>query len=224
MSYFPALRKDEGEVNILLISTIVFGIIALGFSITSVLAITDAQHSRSTLDSQKKTAYSSGQNDQKAQDAKDQLAANESPFRSYVASELFGNFEIKFPKNWNAYVVEDLSSTTQVNLTLQPDLVRLNGGQGKANNYAFRALLIKTDSTTLNKTFADRIKNKKLTTKNVTVSGITATQYIGALDDTHNGIMTVVPVRDKSLELITDSTTDYLGEYNQILSQAVIVK
>jgi hypothetical protein len=223
MSYFPALRNDEGETNILLVSTIIFGLVALVFSITSIFSVLDSQNSKHILNSAKQTSYKAGQDAQHQQDIKDQQAAAESPFRSYKAGKDFGNFEIKFPKNWNATVTENVAATNQVNLVLHPEIVKALGDPSQpGNNYAFRALLIKQGSDSLQKTLDDRVKAKKMTSKSVTVSGIAAKWYEGAWDDRHTGVMVLVPVRDKTIELITDYSKDYINEFNTILAQAVI--
>src|SRR5438045_1055561 len=71
--------------------------------------------------------------------------------------------------------------------------------------------------------YKDLVKQKKLTQKSVTVSGIGGTWLDGKFDSTHTGVIVLVPVRDKTLEFITDSH-DYLNEFNQILSLSTILR
>lgn len=214
------LNSTGGETNILLISTILFGVVAFVFGVLAIYSVISAQNARTSLNTAKTASYKDGQDAQKQQGSKDALAAAEAPYRSYKAATEFGNFEIKFPKNWSAYVVEDLNATNQVSLSLHPDLIRQ--AVGKDNNYAFRALLVKSAMTGLQKTYDDRVKSKKLTTKTVTVSGISGLWYEGQFDDKHNGVIVLVPVRDKTLEFITDYSKDYISEFNEILAQAVV--
>jgi hypothetical protein len=222
MSYVPRLHNEDGEVNILLISTIIFGLVAFAFSVTSIFAVLSAQDATAKLKSAQAAAVKVGAAEQKEQDIHDAQVAAEAPFRSYRAPNEFGNFEIKFPKNWNAYVTEELAATNQVVLTLHPEFVRVQGGGSAVNNFAFRALLVRQNKPVAAQSFESRVKSGKMTSKPVTVAGIASTQYTGAYDEKHTGIVTLIPVRDKTVEFITDSTKDYLTEFNQIVAQAII--
>ncbi len=220
---FKELKNDEGEINLLLLSTLLLGLSTVVFGILAIVVFANAKSSQANISQTKAVVYKQAQAAQKILDDKAALVANESPFRDYKAPDFYGNFVIKFPKNWNAYVTEDQSSETQVNLLLHPNAVKLDKSL-KVDNYAFRALLInRPEAQIFTDHFQSGVKSGKLVQKSTTVSGIGATWLDGKFDSTHNGIIVLVPVRDKTLEFITD-THDYIPEFDQILSQSTILK
>ncbi len=220
---FKILRSTRGEVNILLISTLLLGLSTLIFGILAIYAYTNNQQTQKATDVLKAASYKQGQAAQRDADNKEYATANALPYRQYKAPDLYGNFVISFPKNWNAYVIEDQTALTQVNLLLHPVAVKLDRSI-RTNLYAFRALLINQKQSTLYDTYyKNAVKAGRLTEKSVTVSGIGATWLDGKFDAEHNGIIVLVPVRDKTLEFITDSH-DFVDEFNQILKQSTIVR
>lgn len=216
------LHNDLGEVNILLLSTLMLGLSTIIFAVLAVISFGTQQSATSTLNSAKSASYKQGQSDQQKTDQKATLVAGEQPFRDYRAPDFYGNFDLKFPKNWNAYVIEDQSSEVQVNLTLNPDAVK-QVASTQVNKYAFRAKLINKPEANLLAEYTDLLKTKKVTQQPTSVSGIGGVWIDGQLDTHRNGVVVLIPVRDKTLEFITD-THDYLPEFNQILAQSTIVK
>lgn len=220
---FKQLQSDDGEVNLLLISTLLLGLSTVIFGILAIVSFANNQQAQNTVNQAKSQSYKLGQEAQKKTDNKEFALANQLPYREYKAPDLYGNFVIKFPKNWNAYVVEDQSSDTQVNLLLHPAAVKLDKSL-KVNSYAFRALLINRPQAEIYQSqFQTAVKSGKLAQKSTTVSNIGATWIDGKFDGQHNGIIVLVPVRDKTLELITDSH-EYISEFTQILAQSTIVR
>ncbi|MFI5240329.1 MAG: hypothetical protein ACHQUB_01300 [Candidatus Saccharimonadia bacterium] len=220
---YDQIPSAKSEVNIFLISSIFLGVMVVVVAIIAIVIFGNERHVQSQLSIASQTYIAQGKATQLKTDQQNALIAGETPFRDYVAPELYGGFDIKFPKDWNAYVIEDDSQLNQVVLYLNPSFVTLSGQNPATNSYAFRAVLINERSTTVIANLVGIAKTNGVTNKSVTVSGIASTWYDGKFDQFHNGVLVLVPVRDKTLELITD-THDYLTEFNQILAQSTIVK
>lgn len=142
------------------------------------------------------------------------------PYRSYFAPQAYGNFEIKFPKNWNVYSLQNEGATKQMDLRIHPDNVTVVTAQN--GEYAFRLELIQQNIDKSKRNMEQRVKNKKVTLRDTSVSGIAGVRYEGEWADKRNGVMIIVPVRDKSLYLYTDGDK-YRAEYEEILKQSKII-
>ncbi len=95
-----------------------------------------------------------------------------------------------------------LEQRTQFVKEGNPSAIKLDRSL-RTTNYAFGALLINRPEAQI---YSDQFQ-----------------RLDGNFDSQHNRVMVLVPVRDKTLELITDSH-DYLNEFNQILSQSTILR
>lgn len=200
---------------IILVAVLALG--TVGFGIFSITAYSQAQQAKSTLESQKKAADAAARADQKTKDAQAATAANESPYRSYVAPAAFGSFEIKFPKNWSATADEEQSSNTQVTVVMNPDFVRKTNGTD--NLVAAKVILVQQPLETYVRTYVSR---KGVTRNDITVSGIKGANITGTIGDKRTTRIVAIPVRDKTLVFINEDAA-YAHEFDAILAQAIII-
>lgn len=213
-------KNSWGGVNPLLALAIFLGIGMVLFGAVSIVSFRRASEATVILEKAKSEAFAAGEAKQKKADEERFTEEQKTPFRSYVAPTLFGGFELKFPKVWNLYVIENDSATNQVDLTAHPTLVRF---LPKADNaYALRALLSKELKDVAYKRYESQVKSGKLKAKTVTVSGIESIRLEGRYDQKHDGVVVLIPVRDKTLILISEDPK-YLADFEQVLAQSKII-
>lgn len=215
--------SQRGEVNLLVVATAVLGVFVLIFAGLFINSYMKAQSVTKNLNTQKAVAYKAGQSagaeTQKISDTAEAKAIAENPYRSYVAPSAFGEFTIKFPKIWSSSVAENLSSTNQVDLIATPEFIKLL--QDKSVNYALRVSLINTTYATVRNGYDQQVKNKKAKASAIKVSGIDGTRYEGQYSQNKNGIVVLVPVRDKTIVFTTENIK-YQSEFEQTLTQSTI--
>lgn len=212
--YEQPAAGSSNKLGILLI--IVLGLGALGFGVLAITQYNKAHTATTTLNAAKLQAAEAARDAQKKTDAADAELANESPFRSYIAPQQYGSFEIKFPKNWSGSVDEELNSQTQVTLVLNPDFVK----RQNAKNDLVAAQVIFVQQT-LNEYMTKYKDVKTITRSNVTVSNIAAVQLKGTFPDKRTVRLVAVPVRDKTM-VFTNEDSKYDSQFDQILAQAKI--
>jgi len=212
--------ETTGDVNLvgLLIGFLGFGLIL--FAILSIYGFSVAHKATVTLNAQEAAAASAAQKVQKQSDAKAELAATESPYRSYTAPGDFGSFVIYFPKNWSGYAQTNTSSQEQVNLALNPDFVTATNGV-PADPVATRVQLIQELTPVALSQYQGLIKLGKLQSQPITVSGIQGTEITGPFSDRITVAAVLLPVRGQTM-IISCENTQFLPEYNIILTQAKI--
>ncbi|MBW3538257.1 hypothetical protein KY386_02065 [Candidatus Parcubacteria bacterium] len=212
-------RASRGELNLTtaLIVFLAFGVVLFGA--LSVISFNTSQRATKTLQAATAESYEKGRQEQKEADRLQAEAEAKSPYRTYTAPGVYGGFEIKFPKNWNAYVVEGGSGATQLSLTLHPDFVRQL--PGRDNAYATQVKLLREVYNNVLRRYDEPIRKRLVTKRTATVSGITATWLEGKVDGRHDGVAVIVPVRDKVMIFSTDDRR-FLDSFQQVLAQAVI--
>lgn len=215
--------NQRGEVNLLLVATIVLGIFVLIFAGLFINSYMTAQNATKNLNEKRAAAYKLGQEagakTQKETDEAAAKAAAQNPYRSYVAPPAFGEFTIKFAKSWSSSAAENQNATNQVDLIANPEFIKIL--PNNTVNYGLRVYLVNNTYATTKGAYDQQVKNKKAKASSVKVSGIDATRYEGQYSQTKSGIAVLVPVRDKTIVFTTENTK-YQPEFEATLTQSTI--
>lgn len=151
-----------------------------------------------------------------AKDAADYAEAAKQPLKTYVGPEAYGSVHISYPRTWSVYVATD-SSSLPLDMYAQPDYVPSITAQTSAF-----ALRVQVTQTSYSETVAQYQSLQKAGTVTVTPyalpknSNIIGVRVDGQLTPTKQGSMVILPLRDKSLTIWTEST-QYLSDFNNII-------
>lgn len=202
-----------------IVTAVILGLVAAGFAVLATMQYFAATTAKRTLTLEKQQSFKDGQTSQKTADDERYLQENETPYRSYISPDIFGQMQVKFPKDWSGYVEQTVDGSPQINLILHPDFVRVL--KGEDNPYAVHFQLLKQTYDNMTKAKEGEVKGGKLKLTSVTISGISGSRYEGKYDGKHDGVTVLIPVRDKTVLFSTDDKK-YLPEFDQILKQATI--
>lgn len=190
------------------------------FGVLAVIAYRDNAYINQNHDTLVASAQKQSATDQKKLDDDAYHKANEEPFRLYTATSVDGSFQLQIPKNWSIYANHSTSGQAQLDLSSDPDVVDVT--TGAVNSHAFKLQLLRRSLADVLSTLDAKVKKKKLASTPVTVSGISGTKYTGAIDDQHsNGILIVIPVRDKTMTLSVENSR-YQDEFAKIVASAKV--
>lgn len=138
------------------------------------------------------------------------------PYKTYTTSDSSGSVKITYPKTWSGYVNEDQQSIALVDAYWHPDLVP---GTKSATAYALRLEIT-------NKLYADEVRSLDSLVKSGSVkvspyvpknvSGVTGVRIQGEITKGKNSTMIILPLRDKSIKLYTESP-DFVKDLNDIV-------
>jgi len=166
---------------------------------------------------------------QKSQTAKDQAAYDQQskqPYSSFVGPATYGTVSFNYPKTWNAYI-DTTSSNEPINGYYYPGSVP---GVSSGTAYALRVELLTTDygSTVSALTASSSSTSSNLTATaympaklNGVKNALPGTLLTGAIGQDNsgnsiNGVMLVIPVRDKTLQISTQSQ-DFTADFNNVI-------
>lgn len=142
--------------------------------------------------------------------------------KAFRGSATFGSVSFNYPKTWSAYV-DSSSSSEPINGYYFPDVVPTVDG---STAFALRVELVDTDYSQVLQQFTSNISEGTVTSrayvppkmKNVpnATAGSYMTGQINQSNEAQRGAMVVIKVRDKTLEVYTESST-YLNDFNNIV-------
>lgn len=214
----PPTKKDR-NINIPIILAVVMLLVAIVFGALCIMYIQKYNKAQTNVNQERRDAATIAKQEQKQVDEKEFAERQKQPFRTYQAPAVLGAIKAEFPRDWNVYAIEDEKASDQLDIYMYPGIVR--APQSSTEPYAFRIRLSKQLYTqSLNKFQAD-IKNGTITASSVTVSGITGTKLVGEIQRNRSGVLILLPVRDKTLSLWTESN-NYVNDFNGIIQRMSI--
>ena len=208
--------RNRGAVNILLVAAVSMTVITLALSGLSIYFISQYNRAKTTVDQQRSEAAAQAREEQKRADEAEFAQRQKEPYRSYSVPSVLGALSISYPRNWNLFAEERAGSGVQLNLFWNPELVQSEDTY--SGTYALRAILERVVYTEAIAKRASAVEKGELTAEPVTVSGINGTRYRGRVAENHTGILVILPVRDKSLSIWTESL-DYANDFGAIVDR-----
>lgn len=205
----------RGAMNALLIPLILVTLLFVVVGSFGIWAFVSREDYKNNTD-QKVSAAVEVAKQQEASVKDNEFAEKEKlPLREYLGPAAYGSLVVKYPKTWSAYVSEK-SGNTPVDGYFNPSFVP---GTDTGASYALRAQVVETSYADEVKRFDSWIKSGKVKASPYVpakVQTVTGMRFDGEIIPGKTGSMVVVPMRDKTLKLWTESTT-YLGDFNNII-------
>lgn len=194
-------------------------IAALGFGVWAFIGRQDYK----TNSDQKAAAAVTSSKKQQAAELQAQFAEqSKSPNKSFQGSATYGSVSFSYPKTWSAYV-DTSNSSEPINAYFHPNQVP---GINSNTAYALRVELVASDYAQIIQQFSNTVSQGTLSAKAYLpsrMSGVANVQpgtlFIGQInpnDTTQQGKLLVIRVRDKTLQISTQSN-DYSSDFNNII-------
>jgi len=191
-------------------------LVVLGLAVFAGWAFIGRQDYKNNSDKKVETAVENAKKAQEADLRKQFVEDEKKPNETYKGSTTYGTVTFDYPKTWSGYVDES-SSNQPINGYFHPAIVP--GLQSKTA-YALRVELVNTDYSSIVKQHDSQIKagtvkaSAYIPPKLVGVANVQpGTKLDGALDQDTTGSMVIVKVRDKTLQIYTESN-DFLKDFN----------
>ncbi|MCU0667460.1 MAG: hypothetical protein MUF85_02480 [Patescibacteria group bacterium] len=149
---------------------------------------------------------------------KEQFAqAEKEPLKEYVTPSSAASVKIVYPKTWSVYAVEGRDGNT-VNNYFHPNLV--NDTNNNNNLYALRLEVLDRVYTTVIKEYESSAKNGKVKISPFVAKNVkgaeTGIRIDGEINNNVQGSMVVLPVRDKTIRIWTESG-NYTDDFNKFI-------
>lgn len=211
------LRDERGAMNALLIPFILTLVLFLAISGFAVWAFMGRQDYKNNTDQKIATAV----NIAKKQTAteKDNLFAEASklPLTNYQGPSALGSILVKYPKTWSAYVDDTGKGSSPLDGYFHPTTVP---GVSSGTAYALRVQVLERSFADELRSFDSQVKSGKARTQPyeaVNVPGVIGARIEGEIAPKQQGIVILLPLRDKTIKIYTMSDQYYNDFNNNVL-------
>lgn len=204
-----------------IIAVILLSLMLIGATVFAFWAFGERQDYKNHSDKKAAAAVEIAKKEQSLADDRRFAEELKNPLKTYVGPESYGSVSIQYPKTWSAYISTASSGTAVLDAYFNPDVVP-NPTPSSAGSQPAIALRVQVVNQTYN-----QVVNSN---NSYVISGkLTATPYAlpkmpdqigmkftGALSEKLNGTQIVLPLRDKTLIISTD-TDQFLADFNNYI-------
>lgn len=204
-----------------IIATILLGLILIGATVFAFWAFGERQDYKNHSDKKAAAAVEVAKKQQSEVDDRRFAEELKNPLKTFVGPESYGSVSIQYPKTWSAYVSTTPSSTSAIDAYFNPDVVP---NPDPSNTSSRPAIALRVQI--VNRSYSQVVDSNK---SYVSSGKLTATPYAlpkmpdqigmkftGALSEKLNGTQIVLPLRDKTLIINTD-TDQFLADFNNYI-------
>ncbi len=210
-----AMRRSNqfGNINVLLIPLILVVLLFVGSLAFGAWAYSGKQDYKNNVDPKIAAAVEIAKKENSTQKDNEFIEKEKQPLRDYKGSSAYGAPTVKYPKTWSAYVSETNTSTTPINGFFHPSYVP---DATSETNFALR---LQVTSRTYAQELADydtEVKSGKLSAQPFRLAGVPSvlgTRFDGEFEANKQGIVVVLPLRDKSIKIWTEAE-QYKKDFN----------
>jgi hypothetical protein len=194
-----------------LVVTVLLFVAAAGFGVWAFMSRQDYKDN-----SDQKVAAAVEVAQQQTADKKDKefAVAEKLPLRTYTGPAPYGSLKIQYPKTWSVYVDELTNSSQPIDAYFNPGFVPATDEDGVV--YALRAQVksqLYADTLKSYQTFIKAGKLKATPYIPANETSVTGLRLDGQLTSKVSGSMVVLPLRDKTLLLWTESP-QFVNDFN----------
>ena len=150
-------------------------------------------------------AVAQAKDEQAAKLEADFLEREKYPYKTFAGPIDYGELTFEYPKTWSVYVAKDATDGENFEAYLNPNQIE------PVDKESINALRVQILNQPFEKTAEEYVKalsdpEKPLKVESITVNGVSANLYTGAIPDTElNGLILVMKIRDKTAVLQADS-------------------
>jgi hypothetical protein len=204
--------NQSGAINVLLIPLIIAVLFFMGTLGFAAWAFSERQHYKDQSDQEVAAAVQKAIAATQETEAKKYAEEAKEPYDTYIGPAAFGNITVNYPKTWSAYVAESERGGNPVTGYFQPKVVPNITDQ--ENAYALRVELVQKSYDSVLQQFKTLANTGKVTIapyKLDKVPSVVGTRIEGQITPKKQGVMVVLPLRNMTLKVWTESN-DFKGD------------
>lgn len=208
MSNMKNKQAEQGNINVLLVPVILLAVLFVGAASFAVWAFGGRQDYKNNSDAKVAEAVEANTKSVQTEDAKHFAEEAKKPLRAYDGPEAYGSLHVMYPKTWSVYVDARSGGSQPLNAYFHSDYVP---STEMKDIYNLRIQVIGTAYDVLLNQYQSKVKAGKVTAtpyKLPKVPDVAGMRLDGAVipnNNTATGTMILLPMRDKTLQVWTES-------------------
>lgn len=206
--------NERGALNALFIpfmTLVVFFLSTAGFAIWAYLG---RQDYKNNSDQKSAVAVEKAVTATQRADAAKYFEEAKKPYDTYIGPAAFGNITVNYPKTWSAYVAEDSKGGDPIKAYFHPKTVPNVADADQ--NFALRVDLIDTNYNDVLTQFQAQIEIGKVSAapyKLPKIPSVVGSRLEGQITPTKQGSMVLLPLRNMTLKIWTESN-DFKADFD----------
>lgn len=144
------------------------------------------------------------------------IEKEKSPTKTFTGPDTFGAVTFAYPKTWSAYVIQSEKSSTPLDGYFHPDYVPDVAG---STAFALRVKIVDKTYDAYVKSLEGKVKAGKVKLAAYTPTNqttIVASRVDGEVNTGQKNHLVIIPLRDKTIEIGTESD-QFLGDFEKII-------
>lgn len=206
--------NQSGNMDPLLIPLVISVVLVLslaGFGIWAYLGYLDQ---KSNTDEKVAAAVDEAKSAQAEVLEADFAEREKAPNTKFISAASIGSIEITYPKTWSAYVDQQDSGGKPLNAYFHPKFVP---EESSGELYALRVYVDESSYSKVVTGYDKEIEKGNVTSKPITIAGVTGMRFDGQIDKDYVGALVVFPLRDKTVQVWTESSEVFIKDFNNIV-------
>jgi hypothetical protein len=213
------MRKlgSRGELNILLIPLILVVLLLFGAGGFGYWAYTGRQDYKDNVDQKINAAVAIAVQNESTTKDKEFAQKEKFPLTTYTGPEAFGTIKVQYPKTWSAYIPTQADSGTPIDGYFYPGVVPDTTNQNTA--FALRVQVTTDSYDSVLQNYESAVQTNTVTVKPYAlpnVPKVVGVRVEGAIQPQKQGSMIVLPLRNETLEIWTESGA-FEDDFNNII-------
>lgn len=205
--------NQRGAINLLLFPLIISVLLLIGAIAFGYWAYGERQDYKNHADDKIADAVVIAKQQESSRKDKEFVEKEKQPYRTYTSPAVFGSVTIQFPKTWSAYVKDEGNSNPYIDGYFYPNVVH-DADKNKAV-FALRVELTNQSYDSTLREYEGRVKEGSVRVsafKAAKVPSVVGSRLDGEVEPDAQGVMVILPLRDRTLKLWTNST-QYAGDF-----------
>jgi hypothetical protein len=205
-------------MNLLLVPFVMVIIALLGVSAVAYMYYGQAADYKNNVDA--KVAEAVKQSETEISKQKEQAFAEKEkfPYNIYTGPQAAGSIKIQYPKTWSAYIIAPRTTSAKpLDAYFYPGQVP--SANDEANVFALRVSVIQQSYDSILQGYVSAQKTGKVTVsafRSPNVPSLVGARIEGEVAQKKQGVKIMLPFRDKTLQMWTESM-DYKGDFDNII-------
>jgi hypothetical protein len=211
------MRNQSGAINALLLPLLAAMLLLVGTIAFSVWAYGSRQDYKNNVDLKISAAVADAQKAESVVKEKEFAERDKNPLRTYNGPAAFGSVSVQYPRTWSAYVADKSQDSPFVDGYWFPSVVPSVSDPN--STYALRVQVVQDSYSTLLEDYNENQQDTGVTIQPYSapkVPGIVGSRIEGKISDTKTGTMILLPLRDKTLQVWTESD-QFKSDFDNII-------
>lgn len=208
------LAGEQGNVNVLLVPVVLLSLLFITATGFAFWALSGRQDYKNNSDTKASAAVAANKLVVQAADAKQYAETAKNPLKTYTGPDAYGSVKVTYPKTWSLYV-DSSDSSHPLDAYFHTDYVPAADAK---QTYNLRVQVVAQSYSSQLSQYSSLVQTGKVTTvpyslpKVPNVAGVELTGAVFLDNQTGSGTMIVLPLRDKTLKIWTESS-NYLPDF-----------